>query len=171
MDAPARYPPFPQQPPTRARCPKSLPRLATSTPLTTRNRGDVRAETPAIPTATVRDSDKYADGVLSNHVVDFSTFLSAESTVLRVAATGNHPSPATTVRAILTEIGDVRLVPSPRLLARRVILEEVLTERASQASASFPVSIWAVKDSIGNDERDIFCVYRTHKEVSVISPF
>ena len=124
-----------------------------------------------MPTATVRDSDKYADGVLSNHVVDFSTFLSAESAALRVRATGNHPSPATTVRAILTEIGDVRLVPSPRLLARRVILEELLTESASQASAPFPVSIWAVKGGVANDERDIFCVYRTHQEVSIISPF
>jgi hypothetical protein len=90
------YPTFPQPSP---RCPKSLPRLTTSVAFTRRNSG---GETPATPTTTV----------------NFTTFLSAKSTVLRVAATGNHPSPATAARTLLTEIGDVRLIPSPRPLAR-----------------------------------------------------
>jgi len=107
MDNPTRYPTFPQPPPTRARCPKSLPRLVTPAALTRRNCGDVRGETPATPTATARGSDRGVD-----RVAIFSTFLSAGSTVLRVTTTGNHPSPTTAANALLTEVGDVRLTPS-----------------------------------------------------------
>jgi len=51
--------------------------------------------------------------------VNFTTFLSAKSTVVRVAATGNHPSPTTAARTLLTEIGNVRAILSPQPPARR----------------------------------------------------
>lgn len=98
MDTPL-YPTFPQPP---SRCPKSLPRLITSVAPTRQNNGVVGGETPAILTTTV----------------NFTTFLSEKSTVVRVVATGNHPSPTTAARTLLTEIGDVRIISSPRPPAR-----------------------------------------------------
>ena len=129
MDTPTRHPTFPQPPPTRARCPKSLPKLTTPASLTRRNSGTVGGETPAIPTTTVRNSDGDADGASSNHVVNFSTFLSAGSTVLRVATTGNHPSPTTAANALLTEIGDVCII-SPLRDRPSVLFDQVLIQPA-----------------------------------------
>ena len=126
MDAPTRYPVFPQPPLTRARCPKSLPRLRT-TPAALTRRNDVGGETPAIPTTTVRNSDGDADRASSNHVVNFSTFLSAGSTVLRVTTTGNHPSPTTAANALLTEIGDVCIFP-PLRVRPSVLFDQVLIQ-------------------------------------------
>lgn len=114
MDMGTRYPAFPQPPPTRVRCLKSLPRLVTLG----RNYGDVRGETPEMPTTAFRDSDKGADRAPSNHATNFSTFLSAASTVLRVTATGNYPSLTTAAHVLLTEIGDVCPVSSPQPRAR-----------------------------------------------------
>jgi len=119
MDTSKRHLTFPQPPPTRARCPRSLPRLVTPTAWAGQNCCDVGGETPATPTVTVGGPDDGADRGLSNHVVTFSTFLSAGSTVLRVTRTGNHPSPTTAAKILLTEIGDVCLIPPPRPPARR----------------------------------------------------
>ena len=147
MDTPL-YPTFPQPPP---RCPKSLPRLTTSVAFTRRDNGDVRGETPVMPTATV----------------NFTTFLSAKSTVLRVAATGNHPSSTTAARTLLTEIGDVRLIPSP--WQPHSSSDKVLTGLVPQAP--LPASIWAVKSGWAagceRDKSSLFCVYRTHREVCI----
>ena len=171
MDAPTHcYPTFPQPPPTRARCPKSLPRLAT--PALVRSCGIVRDETPEISITTVRNSDDDVGRTSSNCVASFSSFLSSGSTVIRVTTTGNHPSPTTANAALLTEIGDVRSAPLRNHPS--VFLDQVLTCIA-QGSAPRPVSIWAVKSGhAARDERDrssLFCIYRTHEEVSIISPF
>lgn len=99
MDTQPRYPTFPRRP-------KSLPRLVTPA-TTTWQVGGVGGETPAVPTAIVRG---VGDGS-ANTVANFSGFLSAGSTILRVTATGNHPSPSTAAQIFLTEIGDVCPIP------------------------------------------------------------
>ncbi|KAF9784738.1 hypothetical protein BJ322DRAFT_1141791 [Thelephora terrestris] len=141
MDMSIRYPTFPHLPPTRVRCPRSLPEFVIPATLR-RNLGDAPAETPEIPTPlTVQGTG--AGGTPVKGIVNISSFLSTGSNVLR-CCTGNHRylSPTTAASYLLTELRD--------------------------RSAPLPVSVWSVKNgnTFGHEQGRIslFCVYRTHED-------
>ena len=170
MDTSIPYPTFPHPPPTRVRCPRSLPELTTSA-VSGRNFGAAGGETPAIPTPTTAQGNG-AGGTPVEGIVNISSFLSTGSKVLR-CRTGNHRqlSHTTAASCLLTELRDVRLISSSTILSRR----SQLTGVVSQVSSPLPISVWAVKSGYalgnGRGELPLFCVYRTHEDVSVISPF
>jgi hypothetical protein len=118
MDTSIRYPTFPHLPPSRVRCPRSLPEFVIPATLG-RNLGDAPAETPEIPTPlTVQGTG--AGGTPVKGIVNISNFLSTGSNVLR-CRTGNHRylSPTTAASYLLTELRDVRLISSSAILMSR----------------------------------------------------